>query len=188
MGPHKSDGSHLQGSETIPVVVGHLQEHLLCLEVPTSKAKCHDYHTRIFGWMRNYPDSSPDIRRMESETARITHQCPGDAGSIQSNMLLPVSSQEEVSADQVRQHNCCVLTVEPKAVHLVPAVAFLTKSQTSSFSPLNIFVTSVKFHSNAPSDKLLCPVRTLKLYLVHTKPLRRNSQLGYNSPSRSSIM
>ena len=61
---------------------------------------------------------------------------------------------------------------EPGGVRLIPRVSFLTKNQTATFTPPDIFVPEIGSTSSVPSDKLWCPVRTLKWYLARTKPLR----------------
>ena len=49
---------------------------------------------------------------------------------------------------------------------------FLTKNQSSSFQPPDIFVPGLKSLSTVPEDRLWCPVRGLKWYLSRTKDLR----------------
>ena len=61
---------------------------------------------------------------------------------------------------------------EPHGVRLVPALGFLTKNQSASFHPPEIFVPDITKHSGSADDKPWCPVRTLKWYLARTKQLR----------------
>ncbi|XP_033634203.1 uncharacterized protein LOC117295606 [Asterias rubens] len=61
---------------------------------------------------------------------------------------------------------------EPGGVRLVPTTGFLTKNQSSSFTPPDIFVPDIKSFSSEAKDKLWCPVRALKWYLNRTKSLR----------------
>ena len=61
---------------------------------------------------------------------------------------------------------------EPHGVCLVLALDFLTKNQSASFHPPEIFVPDITMHSDPTDDKFWCPVRTLKWYLARTKELR----------------
>ena len=63
---------------------------------------------------------------------------------------------------------------EPGGVRLIPDHSFLTKNQTPSFAPPDIFVPTIKSFSSIPEDKLWCPVRALKWYIDRTKTLRGN--------------
>ena len=73
---------------------------------------------------------------------------------------------------------------ETSGVRLVPAVGFLTKNQTSSFNPPDIFVPSIGSQSGVLSDKLWCPVRALKWYLSRTKHLRGDNQQLFVTTTR----
>ena len=55
---------------------------------------------------------------------------------------------------------------EPHGVCLVPALDFLTKNQSASIYPPEIFVPDITKHSGPADDKFWCPVRTLKWYLA----------------------
>ena len=73
-------------------------------------------------------------------------------------------------------------------VRLVPHQGFLTKNQSPSFQPSDIFIPDIKSFSSVPEDKLWCPVRALKWYLARTKTLRNTiSQLfmATTPPQRS---
>ena len=48
----------------------------------------------------------------------------------------------------------------------------MTKNQTPTFRPPDIFVPDIASFSGDDSDKKWCPVRTLKLYLARTKRRR----------------
>ena len=61
---------------------------------------------------------------------------------------------------------------EPHGVCLVLALDFLTKNQSASLHPPEIFVSDIAKHSGPADDKFWCPVRTLKWYLARTKQLR----------------
>ena len=61
---------------------------------------------------------------------------------------------------------------EPHGIRLIPALGFLTKNQSTSFQPPDIFVPDITKHSGSSDDKPWCPVRTLKWYLARTKQLR----------------
>ena len=61
---------------------------------------------------------------------------------------------------------------EPHGVRLIPAIEFLTKNQTPTFRPPDIFVPDIASFSGDDSDKKWCPVRTLKRYLARTKRRR----------------
>ena len=62
---------------------------------------------------------------------------------------------------------------EPGGVRLVPKASFLTKNQTAVFTPPDIFIPEIaSILSSVRSDKLWCPIRSLKWYLERTKPLR----------------
>ena len=62
---------------------------------------------------------------------------------------------------------------EPHGVRLIPRADFLTKNQSESFTPPDIFLPDIKSFSSVPDDKLWCPVRALKWYLGRTKHLRQ---------------
>ncbi|XP_038065583.1 uncharacterized protein LOC119735737 [Patiria miniata] len=83
---------------------------------------------------------------------------------------------------------------EPGGVRLVPKTGFLTKNQSESFSPPDIFVPDIKSFSSVSGDRLWCPVRALKWYIDRTKTLRSgHSQLfitttpPYRPASRDTI-
>ena len=83
---------------------------------------------------------------------------------------------------------------EPGGVRLIPRIGFLTKNQSESFSPPDIFVPDIKSFSSVPDDKLWCPVRALKWYINRTKPLRAacsqlfiSTTLPYGPASRDTI-
>ncbi|XP_033644334.1 uncharacterized protein LOC117303973 [Asterias rubens] len=61
---------------------------------------------------------------------------------------------------------------EPGGVRLVPSAGFLTKNQSDSFQPPDIFVPDLKSFSAVAAERLLCPVRALKWYISRTKPIR----------------
>ena len=61
---------------------------------------------------------------------------------------------------------------EPGGVRLIPAMGFLTKNQSVTFLPPDIFVPDIKSHSSVRKDKLWCPVRALKWYVSRTELLR----------------
>ena len=61
---------------------------------------------------------------------------------------------------------------EPGGVRLVPSAGFLTKNQSDSFQPPDIFVPDLKSFSAVGADRLWCPVWALKWYISHTKPIR----------------
>ena len=61
---------------------------------------------------------------------------------------------------------------EPGGVRLVPVLGFLTKNQSESFMPPDIFVPDIKSFSAVADDKLWCPVRALKWYISRTASLR----------------
>ena len=67
---------------------------------------------------------------------------------------------------------------EPGGVRLIPKLGFLTKNQSESFLPPDIFVADIKSFSSVADDKFWCPVRALKWYISRTKTLRAgHSQL-----------
>ena len=78
-----------------------------------------------------------------------------------------------------RRSELCSLTLEPGhirwepgGVRLIPRADFLTKNQSESFAPPDIFLPDIKSLSTVPQDKLWCPVRALKWYLGRTNSLR----------------
>ncbi|XP_033633155.1 uncharacterized protein LOC117294748 [Asterias rubens] len=93
--------------------------------------------------------------------------------AISLNSGLPTSLWIELHALSVETGH---IRWEPGGVRLVPTTGFLTKNQSSSFTPPDIFVPDIKSFSSEAKDKLWCPVRALKWYLNRTKSLRTDHQ------------
>ena len=96
--------------------------------------------------------------------------------SIKLAFLLAVATSQRGSELQALSTATGHIRWEPGGVRFVPTVGFLTKNQTASFDPPDIFVPSIESESGVPSDKLWCPVRALKWYLSRTKHLRGDTQ------------
>ena len=62
-------------------------------------------------------------------------------------------------------------------VFLLPDPRFLTKNETASFTPGEIYLPNISSSSSIPEDRKLCPVRALKWYLQRTKQLRSSDNL-----------
>ena len=69
------------------------------------------------------------------------------------------------------------LRFDPSGVRMLPDPAFLTKNQSVSFTPSEIFLPSIPSMSSVREDRLVCPVRALKWYLEKTKPVRTSPRL-----------
>ena len=61
---------------------------------------------------------------------------------------------------------------EAGGVRLIPVLGFLTKNQSESFMPPDIFVPDIKSFSAVADDKLWCPVRALKWYISNCSSRR----------------
>ena len=66
---------------------------------------------------------------------------------------------------------------ESSGVCLIPKAGFLTKNQTASSGPVEIFLPSLTSHSSVQEDKVCCPVCALKWYLYRSLPLRNSPDL-----------
>ena len=66
---------------------------------------------------------------------------------------------------------------EPGGVRLIPNPSYIAKNQTSSSSPVEIFIQPLSAHSSIGADKVWCPVRALKYYWHRTKDKRSRNQL-----------
>lgn len=62
-------------------------------------------------------------------------------------------------------------------VFLIPDPSFLTKNETISFTPGEIYLPSISSASSISEDKRVCPVRALKWYLEKTKLIRTSERL-----------
>ena len=62
-------------------------------------------------------------------------------------------------------------------VFLIPDPGFLTKNETISFTPGEIYLPNIAEFSSIPEDKKVCPVRALKWYLDKTKNIRSSERL-----------
>ena len=62
-------------------------------------------------------------------------------------------------------------------VFLIPDPSFLTKNETVSFSPGEIYLPNISSLSSIHEDKRVCPVRALKWYLERTKSIRSSDRL-----------
>lgn len=62
-------------------------------------------------------------------------------------------------------------------VHLLPDPSFMTKNQTVSFTPEEIFLPSIATTSSIREDRWVCPVRALKWYVEKTKSIRTSERL-----------
>ena len=66
---------------------------------------------------------------------------------------------------------------EPGGVRLIPNPQFLTKTQTESFTPGDIFLPAIDSISTIEEDRRWCPVRALKWYVHKTRNLRTSDKL-----------
>ena len=87
-----------------------------------------------------------------------------------------------VASTTRRRSELHALSIEPGhlpwehgGVRLFPCINLLTKNQSQSFSPPDIFVPSLTSSSSVTEDKLWCPVRILKFYTARTKELHGNT-------------
>ncbi|KAJ8043910.1 TBC1 domain family member 10B [Holothuria leucospilota] len=62
-------------------------------------------------------------------------------------------------------------------VFLIPDPSFLTKKETISFTPGEIYLPSISSASSISEDKRVCPVRALKWYLEKTRLIRTSERL-----------
>lgn len=69
------------------------------------------------------------------------------------------------------------LRFDPSGVRMLPDPSFLTKNQSASFTPAEIFLPYIASLSSIREDKLVCPVRALSWYLERTKPIRNSPRL-----------
>lgn len=66
---------------------------------------------------------------------------------------------------------------DPAGVRLLPDPGFLSKNQSPSFVPGEIFLPSIATTSSIREDRLVCPVRALKWYIEKTKAVRTSDKL-----------
>ena len=66
---------------------------------------------------------------------------------------------------------------DPAGVRLLPDPQFLSKNQSASFTPREIYLPALKEMSSVPEDKLWCPVRALRWYLEKTRAVRTSDRL-----------
>ena len=93
--------------------------------------------------------------------------------SVKAAFLLAVASsrrRSEISSLTLEPGH---IRWEPGGVRLIPRTDFLTKNQSESFTPPDIFLPDIKSFSAIPEDRFWCPVRALKWYLSRTKSIRQ---------------
>ena len=61
--------------------------------------------------------------------------------------------------------------------YLIPDAQFLTKNETISFTPGEIYLPTISSPSSVGEDRKVCPVRALKWYLERTKDIRQGDKL-----------
>ena len=61
--------------------------------------------------------------------------------------------------------------------YLIPDAQFLTKNETISFTPGEIYLPTISSSSSVGEDRKVCPVRALKWYLERTKDIRQGDKL-----------
>lgn len=78
-------------------------------------------------------------------------------------------------------------------VYLIPDPTFLTKNETASFSPGEIYLPNISSASSIREDRKICPVRALRWYIEKTKNIRSSERLfliprsPYNPASKDTL-
>ncbi|KAJ8017681.1 hypothetical protein HOLleu_44739 [Holothuria leucospilota] len=78
-------------------------------------------------------------------------------------------------------------------VYLIPDPTFLTKNETASFSPGEIYLPNISSSSSIREDRKICPVRALIWYIEKTKNIRSSERLfliprsPYNPASKDTL-
>ena len=65
----------------------------------------------------------------------------------------------------------------PRGVRLIPEPQFLAKTHSSSFTPREIFLPTLRESSAVAEDRLWCPVGALSWYIERTEVVRTSDRL-----------
>ena len=96
---------------------------------------------------------------------------------VQNTVLVAAASARRRSCIHALTLKTGFFRFDPAGVRMLPDPAFLTKNQTASFTPDEIFLPSLGIMSTISEDKRWCPVRALKWYIEKTTLVRQHDNL-----------
>ena len=107
--------------------------------------------------------------------------------------LIAAASARRRSELHALSVNRNLLRFSNRGVFLLPDPQFLTKNESISFAPAEVFLPDIASSSSIYEDRKVCPVRALKWYLEKTKPIRTSDALfilpksPYNRASKDTL-